>query len=373
MTPSADQPALRHPQRGPLLGTDPPESWRPGPRVVAFGGGTGMSNLLVGLKERAAHVTAVVTVTDNGGSSGRLRNEFDMLPPGDLRNCLLALADVDPLIGEVFQYRFQEPGFGLKGHCFGNLFIAVLAKIVGSFDGSILELNRLLRVRGRVLPAASAKVSLVARHPDGTKSTGEVQISRSGKPIERVELRPGPVPVSAEIVEAVKSADLFVFGPGSLFTSVLPNLLLDGLPELLRENGSPCVYIANLMTQPGETDGFRLSDHVRALRNHVGGSFPDYVLAHEGTLPDAVESKYRAQGAVPVESDVDAEVLSDVQVLSHDLHDGSDAARHDPQALADLIDDELLSRISLRTAAAAAAAAATSPGRDPSVARPSPS
>ena len=325
-----------------------------------------MSNLLAGLKDRVANVTAVVTVTDNGGSSGRLRNEFDMLPPGDLRNCLIALADVDPLIRDVFQYRFQEPGF--KGHCFGNLFIAVLAKVVGSFDGSILELNRLLRVRGRVLPAASAKVSLVARHPDGTKSTGEVEISRSGKPIEHVELRPGPVPVSPEIVAAVKAADLFVFGPGSLFTSVLPNLLLEGLPALLRANGSPCVYIGNLMTQPGETDDFRLSDHVRVLRDQVNEGFPHYVVAHKGTVPDVVEAKYRAEGAIPVEADLDADVLQDVQVICRDLHDGSDVARHDSKLLARLLDDEFLSGSSSR----ADDSAATSSGREPSSARPHP-
>ena len=344
-----------------------------GPRVVAFGGGTGMSNLLAGLKDRVANVTAVVTVTDNGGSSGRLRNEFDMLPPGDLRNCLIALADVDPLIRDVFQYRFQEPGF--KGHCFGNLFIAVLAKVVGSFDGSILELNRLLRVRGRVLPAASAKVSLVARHPDGTKSTGEVQISRSGKPIEHIELRPGPVPVSPEIVAAVKAADLFVFGPGSLFTSVLPNLLLDGLPALLRENGSPCVYISNLMTQPGETDDFRLSDHVRVLRDQVGEGFPHVVVAHKGAVPEAVEARYRAEGAVPVEADLDAEVLQGVRVISRELHDGSDVARHDSKLLTRLLDDEFLSRSSpcaVDSATPSVGSDATSSGQEPSAARPQP-
>jgi len=309
--------------------------------VVAFGGGTGMSTLLAGLRKFTENVTAVVTVTDNGGSSGRLRNDFDMLPPGDIRNCLVALADVDPLISKAFQYRFEEAEF--KGHCFGNLFITVLTRIVGSFETSILELNRLLRVKGRVLPAAGRKVSLVAHHTDGTKSTGEVSISRSPKRIERVELRPGPVPVSKEIMESVEAADLFLFGPGSLYTSVVPNLLLQGLMEQIRANGSPRVYIGNIMTQPGETDGYGLSDHVRALRAHVGDDFPDCVIAHEGELPPRVLEKYQAEAAVPVALDLDGKAeFSGLRVIFGDLYDGSSNARHDSARLAQVLHKEFL-------------------------------
>ena len=306
-----------------------------GPKVVAFGGGTGMSRLLSGLKVYTENITAVVAVTDNGGSSGILRNEFDIVPPGDIRNCLVALANVDPLITKVLQYRFDEAEF--KGHCFGNLFITVLARIVGDFNGSIAELNRLLGVKGRVLPAASTRVSLVADHGDGTKSTGEVQITKSGKRIERIQLRPTPVPLSSEIRTAIEEADMFLFGPGSLFTSVIPNLLIDGLSKAILSTGKPRVYISNLMTQRGETDEFALSDHVRALRRHVGGEFPDVVLAHVGALPDEVVSNYAAQGSVPVSVDVDDEVFRSTRVTQANLFGGGATAHHDPGLLAQAI------------------------------------
>lgn len=311
-----------------------------GVRVVAFGGGTGMAALLSGLKNYTENITAVVTVTDNGGSSGRLRNDFDIVAPGDIRNCLMALADVDPLIQEVFQYRFTEAEF--KGHSFGNLFITVLTKVCGNFRASVRELNRLLRVKGQVVPAAGNKVSLVAHHPDGTKSTGEVEITQSRKPIEHIELRPSPVAMSAEIREAIKAAEVFLFGPGSLFTSVIPNLLLDGLSEAIQANGSPRVYIANIMTQPGETDGYCLSDHLRALRRHVGPDFPDSVLAHKGPLPDDLLEKYRVGGAVPVAPGLSGEEFSGVRLIERDFFSGSTTVRHDSARLAQVIQEEIL-------------------------------
>ena len=328
-------------------------------KVVAFGGGTGMSALLAGLKDYTSNITAVVTVTDNGGSSGRLRNDFDIVAPGDIRNCLIALADVDPLIAQVFQYRFQEAEF--KDHCFGNLFITVLTRIVGNFEDSIRALNTLLRVKGRVIPAAGAKVSLVAHHVDGTKSTGEVQITRSQKRIERIELKPSPVALSREIRDAVGEADLFLFGPGSLFTSVIPNLLLTGLMEAINARRRPRVYIGNIMTQPGETDGFQLSDHIRAIRRHVGGDFPDHVLAHTGPLSGAVIAKYAAEGAKPVVNDLEGnEEFKGIKIISRSffrepvprgtggMEDsrGGAIARHDPELLARAIHDEFLEPIS---------------------------
>lgn len=310
-------------------------------RVVAFGGGTGMAALLAGLRLYTSNITAVVTVTDNGGSSGRLRNDFDMAAPGDIRNCLIALSDADPLMAEVFQYRFHESE--LKGHCFGNLFITVLARVVGSFEESIRALNRLLKVRGKVIPATSNKVSLVAHHPDKTKSTGEVQITRSRKPIARIELRPSPVPLSSEIAEAIRSADLFLFGPGSLFTSVIPNLLLDGIATAIKARGRPRVYIGNIMTQPGETDGFALSDHIRALRRHVGNDFPDAVIAHEGQVsPDLLE-RYGAGGAVPVVPDIKGlKEFEGIRLLTGNFLGQGLAARHDPAILAKVIRDAFL-------------------------------
>jgi len=311
-------------------------------RAVAFGGGTGMSSLLRGLKDRVRNVTAVVTVTDNGGSSGRLRKDFDIVPPGDIRNCLLALADVEPRMNEAFQYRFSEGE--LSGHCFGNLFITVLTRIIGNFEDSIRELHRLLRVKGKVLPISGGKISLVAQHPDGTKSTGEVQITRSGKPITRIELRPSPVRLSAEIAEALRDADFFVFGPGSLFTSVIPNLLVEDLMTTVNATGKPRVYVANIMTQPGETQDYRLSDHLRAIRDHVGTDFPDYVIAHSGHLPDEVIQDYSRSSAVPVVNDLDDfDEFQDVEVVERDFFSGGEIVRHDHEKLAQVIVERLFS------------------------------
>ena len=299
-----------------------------------------MSSLLRGLKDRVHNVTAVVTVTDNGGSSGRLRKDFDIVPPGDIRNCLLELADIEPQMGEAFQYRFSEGEF--RGHCFGNLFITVLTRVIGDFEESIRELHGFLRVKGKVLPISGGKISLVAHHADGTKSTGEVHITRSGKPITKIELRPSPVKLSDEIAAELRAADFFVFGPGSLFTSVIPNMLVDGLMEAVNATGKPQVYVANLMTQPGETDGYRLSDHLKAIRNHVGGDFPDYVIAHAGDLPDEVLEDYTRVSAVPVVNDLaEYDEFRDVEVIEHGLFAGGEIIRHDHEKLAEVIVDRL--------------------------------
>jgi uncharacterized cofD-like protein len=307
-----------------------------------------MAALLRGLREYTDQITAVVAVTDNGGSSGRLRNDFDIAAPGDIRNCLLALADVDPLMAKAFQYRFHEAEF--KGHCFGNLFITVLARIVGGFQTSVSELNRLLHVRGRVIPAADQKVSLVARHPDGTKSTGEVQITKSGRRIQRVELRPHPIAPSVEIQEAIGEADFFLFGPGSLYTSVIPNLLLEGVMDMINATGKPRAYIGNIMTQRGETTGYRLSDHLRALRDHVGRDFPDVIFAHKGDIPSHILAKYKASGAEPVECDLAGrDEFRDVKLVQEDFfaRDGvageqAGIVRHDSAVLAGAISQKLL-------------------------------
>ncbi len=306
--------------------------------VVAFGGGTGMASLLTGVRHRVENASAIVTVTDNGGSSGRLRKDFDIVPPGDIRNCLLALADVDPLMHEAFQYRFTDGEF--KGHCFGNLFITVLTQIVGSFEDSVRDLHRLLNVRGKVLPAAGGKISLVAHHPDGTKSTGEVQITRSGKPIEKIELRPAPVRLSPVIASEIARADYFLFGPGSLFTSIIPNLLVEGLMGAVNQTGKPRVYLANIMTQRGETIGYGLGDHIRALRRHVGDDFPDFVIAHRGELPGKLLRKYEKEGARPVVNDLaDSPEFEDIVVIEENFFSGGETVRHDPHILARVITD----------------------------------
>ena len=260
------------------------------PKVVAIGGGTGLSTLLRGLKAHTPHMTAIVTVADDGGSSGRLRRELGVLPPGDFRNCIAALADDEALITQLFQYRFGL-GDGLNGHSFGNLFITALAAVTGSFERAILEAGRVLAVRGRILPSTLDDVTLVAdlQEPVGsdvaatglTRVQGESAIPKAGQPIERVFLRPEEVRAYPEAVRAILEADLIVAGPGSLFTSVLPNLLVQDIRRAVGASPALKLYVCNVATQPGETDGFDLGQHVAALQRHVGrGLFP-CVLAND--------------------------------------------------------------------------------------------
>ncbi|MBI4577417.1 MAG: YvcK family protein [Planctomycetes bacterium] len=311
----------------------------PGPAVVAFGGGTGMATLLRGLRRHTERITAVVTVGDDGGSSGRLRKELLVLPPGDIRNCLVALSEADPLRAELFQYRFEESD--LKGHTLGNLLITALTKLTGDFARAVREAGRLLEVRGRVIPCTCDRVALVAHHRDGTKSTGEVEISRSSLEILEVEWKPRPGRLSPDIAEAIGEADLFVLGPGSLYTSVIPNLLVEGMLDAIRARGRTVAYVCNIMTQPGETIGYTLSDHVDAIRRHTRGDFVDVVFAHEGPIPDDVLDRYLESGAGPVR--VDPDRCPGVRVLPGDFL-GSNApvagspagpvVRHDGERLA---------------------------------------
>ncbi|MCK6439043.1 MAG: YvcK family protein [Planctomycetes bacterium] len=251
------------------------------PSIVAIGGGTGMASLLRGLKEHTDKITAVVTVADDGGSSGRLRKDFDILPPGDIRNCLVALADVGPVLEELFQYRFTESD--LRGHSFGNLFLAALTRITGDFSKAVEEANRILNVRGRVLPATLTKVALVAHHSDGTKSTGESLIGRGrGKWIERISLKPEPEPASKEIINAIEGADMIVLGPGSLYTSVIPNLLISGILPAIADAPAIKAYVCNIMTQPGETGGYTAADHVDALLRHATPNMLDFAVFRDG-------------------------------------------------------------------------------------------
>lgn len=261
------------------------------PKVVAIGGGTGLSTLLRGLKAYTPHITAIVTVADDGGSSGRLRRELGMLPPGDFRNCIAALADDEALITQLFQYRFGQ-GNGLNGHSFGNLFITALTAVTGSFERAILETGRVLAVRGRVLPSTLEDVTLAAdvRGPacseEGTpvltRVLGESTITQSGQPVERVFLRPEHVRAYPEAVRALLQADLIIAGPGSLFTSILPNLLVRDIRRAIEVSAALRIYVCNVATQHGETDGFDVGQHADALHCHVGrGLFP-YVLANSG-------------------------------------------------------------------------------------------
>ncbi|MHC4247655.1 MAG: gluconeogenesis factor YvcK family protein [Planctomycetota bacterium] len=271
-----------------------------GPRVVALGGGTGMSTLLEGLKDYTAQVTAVVSVADDGGSSGRLRREFDMLPPGDIRKCLVALSDESPLLGELMQYRFSEADASgptdkaeLVGHSFGNLFLTVLWRLTGDFGEAVRQAGRILSIRGRVIPSTLDRVSLVATYQDGSAVTGQRQISENAKRIDRIQLRPKPGPASSDILEALEQADLIIIGPGSLYTSVLPNLLIEGVTEAIRRSTAAKVYVANIVSQEGETRGYDLKDHLEAVRRHTGASPFDLVLVNSSSLPPPVLKKWR--------------------------------------------------------------------------------
>ena len=305
-------------------------------RVVAFGGGTGLPVLLRGLRDRVGELTAVVTVADDGGSSGRLRQELGVAPPGDVRNCLVALAGRRKL-AEVFNYRF-EGGGDLSEHSVGNIIIAALADMAGGFCEGVEQAARFLRIKGQVYPAATESLTLVVTHADGTLTRGESVVREVGKAVARVEVEPAGAVAPSGVLSAIERADVIILSPGSLFTSTIPALLGAGTREALASFAGPVVYAANVMTQPGETVGFALSDHLRALAEHVGPVVTD-VLVHSGELPEELVARYEAEGAAPVEVDR-GEVarfgvrLHETMLLAEDC--GSEAgARHDPERLAE--------------------------------------
>ena len=300
---------------------------RQGPRVVAIGGGTGLSTLLRGLKEYTGNLTAIVTVADDGGSSGRLRRELGVLPPGDFRQCIVALADAEPLMTRLFQYRFGE-GSGLEGHSFGNLFIAAMSAITGNFEKALRESSRVLAVTGQIIPSTLADVTLCAEFEDRVVS-GESAIPKTRRPIKRIFLQPSHVPAYPEAVRAILQADLIVVGPGSLFTSVLPNLLVPDIVQSIRASGAVRIYVCNVATQEGETEAFTVDDHVKALSAHLGPDVFDYVLANNnfsmaGELRGGAEMVALGDGAVDGRT---------YQVVTADVINPEVPYRHDPKKL----------------------------------------
>lgn len=265
------------------------------PKIVVIGGGTGLSVLLRGLKLKPVHITAIVTVGDDGGSSGRLRSDMQMPPPGDVRNVLLSLSDVEPLLDSLLQHRFTK-GKELAGHNLGNLLIAAMTEITGDFVAGIKALSRVLAVRGTVLPAASQAIVLQARLEDGSIVVGESQIPRAGKRIEQVMIDPPDVAPLEEAIAALEAADAIVIGPGSLYTSIIPNLLVRGITETIRRSTAKKIFITNVMTQPGETDHFSAADHIETIHQHVGNSLFQYVIVNDGDIPDDVLKRYRQKG-----------------------------------------------------------------------------
>jgi uncharacterized cofD-like protein len=323
--------------------------------VVALGGGTGLSTLLRGLKNLVSRrrdeiktehpivgLTAIVTVTDDGGSSGRLRRENRILPPGDIRNCMVALGQDEALLGRLFQYRFHA-GRGLIGHNFGNLFLAALTHVTGDFAEAVRVSSKILAIRGQIFPSTVSNVSLVATLEDGRRVHGETSITASRKRIKRLALSPRNARPLPRAIEAIREADLILLGPGSLYTSILPNLLIPEIANAIANSKAPRVYVANLMTQPGETSGYALADHLKAIREHCSRRVIDWVVANRQAVSREVAKRYRAQGAEPVTVDLYALQKLGYRVILDNLVEEHGVLRHNASALAQLLFEEFLS------------------------------
>ncbi len=306
------------------------------PRIVVIGGGTGLSVMLRGLKQKPLDITAIVTVADDGGSSGILREELQIPPPGDIRSVLTALADREPLMAEVLKYRFQN-GTGLAGHSLGNLILAAMTDITGDFVTGITELSRILAVRGRVLPAANQSIVLKAEMEDGSTVVGESSIPKSGLAIRRVYLEPPDVKALPEAVEALREADAILIGPGSLYTSIIPNLLVPELAEAIVESDAVKLFVCNVMTQPGETDNYSVSDHLAAVHAHIGHHLFDYVIVNDGEIPPQVESLYAEQGSKAVHLDLEEVTRRGYKVIADKLVLFRTYLRHDAKKLSEHI------------------------------------
>jgi uncharacterized cofD-like protein len=324
-------------------------------RIVAVGGGTGLSMLLRGLKHHVARrkqeavrmpiadLAAVVTVTDDGGSSGRLRRDYAVLPPGDIRNCMVALSKDEALLGQLFQYRFSA-GRGLRGHSFGNLFLTALAHLTGDFTEAVRLSGQVLAIRGRIFPSTHQLVTLEAEMDDGSVVAGETKISSSGKRIRRIRLVPRRVHPLPAALEAIRQADLILVGPGSLYTSIIPNLLVAGVAAALRRARATRVYIANLMTQPGETQGFSVADHVRAIYEHTGPGLFDWIVVNRAPVSPRLLRRYRTEGAEPVKVDIAELQQMGLRCILDDLLEEDRVVRHNPDRLTRLLLEEFIHR-----------------------------
>ncbi len=302
---------------------------RRGPKIVAIGGGTGLANLLRGLKEYTGNLTAIVTVADDGGSSGVLRRELGVLPPGDVRNCIAALAEAEPLMTKLFQYRFSD-GSGLAGHSFGNLFIVAMSGVTGNFEDAIRQTSRVLAVRGQIIPSTLANVTLYADTENARTIEGESSIG-AGKDngrIRQVYLRPESPPAHPDAVRAILEADMVILGPGSLYTSILPNLLVEGIRRSLIASPAVKVYVCNVATQPNETDDFSVADHVAAIDQHIGKNLIHYVVANDNLSSHGIPSAAHSQ---PVR--VDAAINGGIRLMTVDVVSEENRYHHDSRKL----------------------------------------
>lgn len=309
-------------------------------RIVALGGGTGLSTMLRGLKKYTEHLTAIVTVADDGGGSGMIREDLNLLPPGDIRNCLLALAEAEPLMQKLFQYRFDAGR--LKGQSFGNLFLAAMCGISDNFEQAVQRASEVLAVTGRVLPVTECDVNLCARLENGTQVMGESLIPelsrRYARKIKSVFLCPGDAKPLPDCLKAIEEADLIILGPGSLYTSIIPNLLVEGIADAIRTAKAPVVYVSNIMTQCGESDGMSAFDHMQAISQHTGGNVVDYCIANCEKVPEEYIKRYQEELAEPVLPDAERFAEVGVKLITEQLLDTSGGTvRHDYVRLAGVI------------------------------------
>lgn len=309
-------------------------------KVVVIGGGTGLSTMLRGLKQYTSHITAIVTVGDDGGGSGKLREDLGMLPPGDIRNCILALADTEPLMEDLLQYRFTEGS--LKGQCFGNLFLAAMAGISENFEDAVQKMSSVLAVKGKVLPVTLDDMKLVAELENGETIEGESKIPSEvivrETRIKKLAIKPIDAKPLEEAIKAINNADVIIMGPGSLYTSIIPNLLVKGIPEAICKSPAKKVYISNVMTQPGETDGFKVSNHLKVLMDYGVAGNIDYVIANNGIIPPDIKEKYARENAELVVLDYENISNLNVNVIEADLIKITKRyVKHNAEKLAELI------------------------------------
>lgn len=307
-----------------------------GPKIVTVGGGTGLSVLLSGLKEYTSNITAIVTVADDGGSSGRLRQQFDILPPGDIRNCLVALADAPTLMRDLFQFRFDKNS-ELSGHSFGNLFITVMTRLTGDFEKAVKETSKVLALRGQVIPSTLNNVVLVAQYKDGSVTEGEDRIPKTHIPISKVYLKPARPSATPEAIKAIEEAQIIVLGPGSLYTSIIPNLLIKEITDSIIASEAIKVYVCNIMTQPGETDNYSASDHIKILISHSHPRIFNYCIVNTGEIPQEILKRYEQENSYPVVNDTENIKNMGYRVIGDDIVVAEEVARHNSSKLAKII------------------------------------